>query len=316
MAIRMLKINQMQNGSCGRQVFFVSSTSLAKTKKGKDYYNVTLRDSTGVLPAKIWSLEGLNVNISATDYVLATYQISEWEGQLQGSLTEIVSAPQGSYTESDFFPVSKLSIEDMFSDLQKYLDLVKDPEFAALNNRFLRSAEWCALIRKHSAAVSVHHAFVGGWLQHTLSVIKLCYAEYKQYPALSLDLLITAAFLHDIGKVRELTAFPQNQYSDEGYLFGHIFSGTQIIQKEVAHLDNFSSDKLAALLHCVLAHHGQLAFGSPVKPVLAEALALAMADNTDAKLEIFFEATEPLTPEERWSSYNRYLETRVGLTIL
>jgi 3'-5' exoribonuclease len=155
---------------------------------------------------------------------------------------------------------------------------------------------------------------VGGLLEHTLSVTKLCdyYASY--YPQLNRDLLLTAAIFHDIGKVKELSRFPENDYTDDGQLLGHIIIGTEMVGITIRSIKGFPPNLAAELKHCILAHHGELEYGSPKKPALLEALALNFADNTDAKMETMIEALNAGGDNKGWLGFNRLLETNIRKT--
>jgi 3'-5' exoribonuclease len=165
-----------------------------------------------------------------------------------------------------------------------------------------------------SAAKSVHHGFVGGLLEHTLSVLKLCQFYVKQYPILNEDLLYTAALCHDIGKVYELSAFPENDYTDDGQLLGHIVMGCEMVGEQIREIPGFPKKLGNELKHCILAHHGELEFGSPKKPALVEAVALNFADNTDAKMETMKEIFKAAGDQNDWLGYNRLLESNIRKT--
>ena len=166
----------------------------------------------------------------------------------------------------------------------------------------------------HSAAKTVHHGFVGGLLEHTLSVTKLCdyYAGY--YKELNRDLLITAAIFHDIGKTKELSRFPENDYTDDGQLLGHIIIGTEMISDRMKEIEGFPASIAVELKHCILAHHGELEYGSPKKPALLEALALNFADTTDAKMETMIEALNAGGEIKGWLGFNRFLDSNIRRT--
>ena len=166
----------------------------------------------------------------------------------------------------------------------------------------------------HSAAKSVHHGFVGGLLEHTLNVTKLCYYYVKQYPFLNKDLLLCAALFHDVGKMKEISRFPENDYTDDGQLLGHIVMGVELVGASIRRIPNFPKKLASELKHCILAHHGELEYGSPKKPALAEALALNFADNTDAKLETFKEALKSNNDNNNWLGYNRLFESNIRKT--
>ena len=166
----------------------------------------------------------------------------------------------------------------------------------------------------HSAAKSVHHGFVGGLLEHTLSVVKMCDYFCKQYPVLNRDLLLTAAMFHDIGKTKELSAFPENDYTDDGQLLGHIIIGSQMVKERIDTMTGFPKNLESELIHCILAHHGELEDGSPKKPALIEAMALNLADNADAKMETMTEILRGAGDNMGWLGYNRFMETNVRRT--
>lgn len=175
---------------------------------------------------------------------------------------------------------------------------VKDEDF---KKRFCNS----------SAAKSVHHGFVGGLLEHTLSVTKLCDYYCTAYPILKRDLLLAAAMCHDIGKVKELSPFPENDYTDEGQFLGHIVMGTQMVGEKAAGIADFPKGLLSQVQHCILAHHGKYEFGSPKIPAIIEAVALNYADDTDAKLETFKEILENAGDNNDWLGYNRIFESNL-----
>ena len=179
---------------------------------------------------------------------------------------------------------------------------------------FLNDPAFIKTFCGHSAAKSVHHGFVGGLLEHTVSVMKLCEYYSRQYPALNRDLLLTAAMFHDIGKTKELSAFPENDYTDEGQLIGHIMIGAQMVQERIRTIPGFPQKLETELIHCILAHHGELEYGSPKKPALIEALALNLADNTDAKLETMTEILKSAGDNDGWLGYNRFMESNLRKT--
>ena len=161
----------------------------------------------------------------------------------------------------------------------------------------------------------MHHGFVGGLLEHTLGVTKNCDYFAKMYPVLNRDLLLTAAIFHDIGKLKELSTFPENDYTDAGQLLGHIMIGAEWVGDAIKSIDGFPLVLANELKHCILAHHGELEFGSPKKPALVEALALSFADNIDAKMETFRELLVNVPENDtKWQGYNRFMETNFRRT--
>lgn len=203
----------------------------------------------------------------------------------------------------------------MYEELLGFIKSVKNPYLnRLLSSFFVDDAAFAKAFQFHSAAKTVHHGFVGGLLEHTLSVTKLCdyYAGY--YKELNRDLLIAAAIFHDIGKTKELSRFPENDYTDDGQLLGHIIIGTEMVSERMKEIEGFPASIAVELKHCILAHHGELEYGSPKKPALLEALALNFADNTDAKMETMIEALNAGGENKGWLGFNRLLESNIRRT--
>ncbi len=223
---------------------------------------------------------------------------------------------EGEYNPADYLPVSGNSIEEMYGELLTVIDSVKNPYLKELLNSFFRNDEkFIKAFRQSSAAKTVHHGFVGGLLEHTLGVVKLCIYYCQAYTILNRDLLLTAAICHDIGKTRELSLFPENDYTDEGQLLGHIVMGSEMVGEKIRNISGFPGGLEGELKHCILAHHGEYEFGSPKKPALIEAVALNFADNTDAKMQTFTEILRG-AQGDGWLGYNRLFESNVRKTHL
>ena len=187
-------------------------------------------------------------------------------------------------------------------------------KMATFERYFVEDKEFLKSFQEHSAAKTVHHGFIGGLMEHTLSVTKLCDYMASAYPLLKRDLLITAALLHDVGKTKELSSFPLNDYTDEGQLLGHIIIGAQMIHDLAKEIPDFPEMLENQLVHCILAHHGELEYGSPKKPALAEAVALNLADNTDARMETLTEIFAADKGKKEWLGYNRLFESNLRRT--
>ena len=203
----------------------------------------------------------------------------------------------------------------MYAELAALVQSIKNPYLHQLAaGYFVEDKAFVKAFCFHSAAKSVHHGFVGGLLEHTLSVMKLCdyYAGY--YKRINRDLLLTAALFHDIGKTKELSCFPENDYTDDGQLLGHIVIGAEMVGERIRQIPGFPDRLATELKHCILAHHGELEYGSPKKPALIEALALNFADNTDAKLQTMTEILNGAGDNQGWLGYNRLMETNIRKT--
>ena len=310
-------IETLREGERINEVFLCKYKQSALTKNGKPYENVILQDKTGMLDAKIWEPGSNGIDdFGALDYICVTGDLTSFQGALQLNMKRVRKAQPGEYDPADYLPVSENDIGQMYEGLKDYIKTVANPYLQKLLSMFfLEDKAFEERFKFHSAAKTVHHGFVGGLLEHTLGVTSLCDAFCRQYPILNRDLLLTAAMFHDIGKMEELSAFPANDYTDAGQLLGHIVIGTEWIGKYIQKIPGFPARLGNELKHCILAHHGELEFGSPKKPALVEAVALNFADNMDAKMETLKEAFANV-PEgnTEWLGYNRLLESNIRKT--
>ena len=312
-------IDTFREGMHIADVYLCKNKQIALTKNGKEYGNLVLQDKTGTIDAKIWDLGSPGVgDFETMDYVHVEADITLFQNSNQMNIRRIRRAQEGEYVEADYLPVSKKNIKEMYEELLGCIGTVKNPYLQKLLSiYFVDSPAFAKAFQFHSAAKSVHHGFVGGLLEHTLSVAKMCDYYSSCYPQLNRDLLLTAAIFHDIGKTKELSRFPENDYTDDGQLLGHIIIGTEMVGKGIRAIPGFPEVLAVELKHCILAHHGELEYGSPKKPALLEALALNFADNTDAKMETMIEALNagnPGSDNKGWLGYNRLLETNIRKT--
>ena len=297
-------------------VYLCKHKQSAVTKNGKQYENVILQDRTGTIDAKIWDPNSMGIDeFEALDYVDISGDITVFNGALQVSIKRARKAGEGEYNPADYLPTSRYDIDTMYQELLSWIGTVKNQYLSAiLTYYFIQDQETVKRFRMSSAAKSVHHGFVGGLLEHTLSVTRFCDFMAKSYGILNRDLLITAAILHDIGKTKELSLFPQNDYTDDGQLLGHIMIGAEMVGDRIRDIPGFPIKLGNELKHCILAHHGELEYGSPKKPALLEAMALNLADNADAKMETMIEVLRAAGNNQGWLGYNRLFESNIRKT--
>ena len=309
-------IETMREGERISGIYLCKQRNSATTKNGKAYDNVLLQDKTGVADAKIWDPNSQGIDeFEALDYVEIVAEAISFQGALQLNIKRARKAREGEYNPADYLPVSDCDIEEMYGELMGYANQVKEPHLRALlHSLFVEDTEFVRAFKFHSAAKSVHHSFMGGLLEHTLSVCRLCEYYVKTYTILNRDLLYTAAMCHDIGKVYELSDFPENDYTDEGQLLGHIAIGSELVGERARRIAGFPKKLENELKHCILAHHGELEYGSPKKPALAEAMALNLADNTDAKMQTLKEIFRAAGSNQGWLGYNRLFESNLRKT--
>lgn len=309
-------IETFREGERVNGIYLCKSRQMALTKAGKTYENVIFQDKTGIVDAKIWDPNSRGIEaFEALDYVDIVADVTCFQGQIQLNVKRVRKAQEGEYHPSDYLPVSAKNIDRMYEDLLGFIDQVGSPFLTQLLKRiFVEDTEFVKAFKFSSAAKSVHHGFVGGLLEHTLSVTRLCDYYIHTYPMLNADLLYTAAICHDIGKVYELSPFPENDYTDAGQLLGHIMIGAEMVGTQIRQIQGFPVKLANELKHCILAHHGELEYGSPKKPALLEAIALNFADNTDAHMQMMMEALKAGGENQGWLGYNRLLESNIRRT--
>lgn len=309
-------IETLREGERIGEVYLCKHKQTALTKAGKPYDSLILQDKTGVLDAKIWDVSSNGIeDFDSLDYIYVVGDVTSFQGSLQLNVKRVRKMREGEYDPSDYLPVSENDIPQMYRELTAYISQMKNPYLKKLAESFFLDADFAKRFQFHSAAKSVHHGFVGGLLEHTLHVTNICEFFCKLYPMLNRDLLLSAAMFHDIGKMSELSRFPANDYTDDGQLLGHIMIGAMEVQKRIDTIPGFPKKTASELIHCILSHHGELEFGSPKKPAIAEAVALSFADNSDAKLETMKEALSNV-PEGNleWQGYNRLFESNIRRT--
>lgn len=305
-------IKDYKDGDRMFDIYLCKHKVSAVTKNGKPYDSLILQDKSGTIDAKIWDPNNAGIgDFDVLDYIEVYGDITSFQGALQVNVKRIRKCQEGEYSPADYLPVSKYNIDDMYKELLGYIGSIENIYLKQLLQAFfVEDEKFVKVFKQSSAAKTVHHGFVGGLLQHTLSVVKMCDYYCGVYEKLSRDLLLTAAICHDIGKTKELSLFPQNDYTDEGQFLGHIVIGTEMVGEKIRGIEGFPAILESELKHCILAHHGEYEFGSPKKPAIMEAVALNFADNTDAKLQTFTELMENTT-ETGWLGFNRLFDSNV-----
>lgn len=308
---------ELKEGEMVKEIYLCKKLQALKTKAGKSYYSLTLQDKTGVFDAKVWELGAGIEHFEVMDYICIDGQVTSFQNALQLNIKRVRKCQEGEYDPADYMPMTTRNIDEMYRELLELIAMVKEPHLQELlQSFFVRDKDFAARFKRHSAAKAVHHGFIGGLLEHTLGVAKLCAFFADTYEILNKDLLLTAAVFHDMGKMEEISPFPENDYTDDGNLLGHIYIGASQISARCRTIEGFSKRLEGELIHCILAHHGELEFGSPKKPALAEALALYIADNADAKMETLKEIFGAADPKLEWVGYQRLLESNLKRTLM
>ena len=310
-------INTLVEGETIRNIYLCKGKRSAETRNGKPYDNLILQDKTGTLDGKVWDPNSNGIaDYDEMDFIEVFGDVISYNNNLQLNIRQIRKAYEDEYVAADYMPTTEKSTDSMFEELIGYVKKIDNDYLRqAVEYYFVNDEAFIKTFVGHSAAKTVHHGFAGGLLEHTLSVVKMCEYMVSAYPILNKDLLYAAAICHDIGKTKELSPFPTNDYTDDGQLLGHIVIGVEMISDAVRSIPGFPEQLASELKHCIVAHHGELEYGSPKKPALAEALALNFADATDAKMQTLTELFKDKKNND-WRGYNRLFESNLRKTIV
>jgi len=263
------------------------AVTLRQVRTGRDggrYFALVLSDRTGQIDGRMWETEEAG-EFQAGDVVKVRGEVCRFNERLQIKVEKIRRAQAGEYELADYVPQSARSIDAMWAELERWVASFRDPHLKALLEAFLSDAEIASALRQAPAAKGLHHAWIGGLLEHILSLMGLCDLAAQHYPEVNRDLLLTGVVLHDIGKLRELRWGTSFDYTLEGQLLGHITIGIGMIEQKIAAIPDFPPAKRLLVEHLVLSHHGEYEFGSPKLPMIPEAIVLHYLDNLDAKMQ-------------------------------
>jgi len=300
----------IRTGDRVSEVFLAAEKNLAYSQKGAPYLNLRLRDRTGELDGKVWdNALAWDKTFKKGDLIRVQARAQSFKNAIQLSIIEIGKVADREVELADFFPVAKGDLDEMFAAILGYAAQVKTPCLAALLASFLEDEGIAALFRRAPAAKGFHHIYIGGLLEHTLSVVRLLDRAAAHYQGIDRDLLITGGILHDIGKIHEFSFDRIVEYSDAGRLIGHIVMGVEMIDRKIAAIPDFPEQMAMELRHLILSHHGVLEYGSPKRPKTLEALIVHYMDDLDAKVNAFQETIrEARDDESDWTPYHRLFD--------
>lgn len=305
-------LNELHDYDAVDDVYYCRNAEVGIAKNGNAYLKTELVDKTGTIRAFKWNSDGELAAKVNKQYVKVRGIVSKYNDSLTMTINSIRVARSEEFSQEDYVACSKWDKQIMLAKLNDLIDSVKDRGYWLLLKAFFQNdKEFLEKFVNGTAAKSIHHNFNGGLLEHTLWVATLCGNLAHQYDGVNRDLLVTAALLHDVGKVVELTPTPECNYTTEGELLGHVVIGTLMIHDKARMIPEISHESLVKLEHCILAHHGKLEYGSPKIPSLTEAIILSTADNLDAKVFVAEALLGKSTDSEGWTPYSQILETRI-----
>ena len=305
-------INELHEGENIVEHYLCKSRQSLKSRNGKTYLSLKLQDKTGMVDAKVWDMNKEIQSFSENDFIKIEAFVTTFNNEIQLNVKRIRRSQEGEYDPADFIPSTDKDIDKLFDMLMDYIKTIENVHIKKLLEKiFFEHPVVSKEFKYHSAAKNMHHSFRGGLVEHTLSVTQICDFMAPRYAFVKRDILVCCAMLHDVGKMMELSDFPENDYTDEGQLLGHIFIGTELIKDTAAQIPGFPRELELLLMHCILSHHGELEYGSPKVPETIEAFILHCADNMDAKVKMIEEMLSADSTPGRWVGYNRMLQRNI-----
>ena len=290
-------------------IFVLSEKNLSQKKDGNNFLNVSLSDKTGTLKGVVWdNVDQITAGVTSGDFVYIKGNVNEYKGALQLVIKTMEAFSADDIDPADFLPMTRRNIEDMFERLLKVTASIETLYFRQLIQAFLNDENFVREFKIAPAAKKMHHAYIGGLLEHTLSMASLADKIAGHYSGIDRDLLIAGAILHDIGKTREFEYQYRIDYSDQGRLLNHIVIGIEMIDEKLTGIKEFPEDQMVLLKHMIVSHHGTREFGSPEPPKTIEAVILNYIDEIDSKINGIREFMAKEDPNEPWTSYHRLLE--------
>ncbi|MCL2575659.1 MAG: HD domain-containing protein [Defluviitaleaceae bacterium] len=281
--------------------YLCKKKEIMKSKSGKNYMSLVLADKTGEIVGRVWTLNNDIQAFEAGDVIKIDTRVNNFNDELQLNIAKIRKSMQGEFLEADYIPTTERDIDEIYKATTAFIDSFQNKYLQQLmSNIFVHNEDIRDTFLRRSAAKSNHHAYMGGLCEHTLNVAQICEFLAPRYKFVNRDLLISAALLHDLGKIYELSDFPDNDYTDSGKLIGHIVMCCDLISTEAAKIEGFPEKLKHLLTHCVISHHGKQEYGSPVLPKIIEALILSYADDMDAKIKMFETALEKVPQNTDW----------------
>jgi 3'-5' exoribonuclease len=303
-------VSELQPNQAVQGTFLVSHKDVRQKKTGEPYLSLTLSDRTGEVDAKMWdnAAEAL-ATFERDDFVRVKGLLQVFQNRPQLTIHKLQPVPESEVEAADYFPASTRDRDEMFRELQGWIAGIGNPHLKALLDAIFSDPAIAPAYRTAPAAKTVHHAWIGGLIEHVLSLCHLARFTAGHYANIDLDLLLAGVLLHDVGKIHELTYARSFGYSTQGQLLGHITIGVRMVEDKLRLLPDFPPELRDLVLHMILSHHGELEFGSPKVPLFPEALLLHHLDNLDSKMECMRALIEKdRLVEGVWTAYSPALE--------
>jgi 3'-5' exoribonuclease len=311
-------VRQMADGDVVEEVYLTTDKQLRANRNGNLYLQLELRDRTGAISARLWNAgEHLFRSFESGDFLLVKGKVQLFQGALQMILNGLERVESDKVDLGDFLPHTEQDVSKLYERLRTHLMKLGNPHLRALAECFLMDSDFVRSFCRAPAGVRVHHAYLGGLLEHVVTLLELADRIAPLYSELDRDLLAMGVFLHDVGKVRELGYDRAFSYTDEGQLIGHVVIGVEMLNEKIKQVPDltgelFPPELLLRLKHLIVSHHGSLEHGSPKLPMTPEAIALHHLDNFDAKVHIFLrDIREDSNKSSAWTPFNQALQRRL-----
>jgi 3'-5' exoribonuclease len=311
-------VNQLVNGDSVDEAFLVADKQLRANRQGNLYLHLELRDKTGTVGARLWNAtENLARLFEPGDFLRVRGKTQVFQGSLQIILNHFDVVDPSQVEPDEFLPQSAQNVGKLMARLRELLLAMNNPQLRALVECFLMDDEFVARFTTAPAGIKNHHAYQGGLIEHVVALLNVADRISDLYPEIDRDLLLTGIFLHDVGKVEELTYDRAFAYSDSGQLVGHLVIGVEMLRDKAKQFEKlmgepFPAELLLRLKHMIVSHHGSYEFGSPKLPMTLEAVALHYLDNLDAKIHTFSrEIREDPSRDSSWTPFQQSLGRRL-----
>jgi 3'-5' exoribonuclease len=305
-------VSDLQDGQAITTLFLVCEKGIRTSARGKSWLELSLRDRTGSIPAKMWdNFEAIAKTFECDDVVVIRGRVKLYNGQKEVTLEQIIPAEERDYDLGDFLAHTKYDVEKLYADLRASIAAMTNPFLKRLLESVVEDPSIAPRLKRAPAAMMMHHAFVGGLLEHIVSLIGLGRGVTAQYPELDADLLLAGIVLHDIGKIEELSYERGVQYTTQGRLLGHITIGAGLVRDKIKSIPGFPVELAVLVEHLILSHHGSLEFGSPTLPQTREAIALHFLDDMDSKMAAMRSTLASESGNEEWTERNPALRRAI-----
>jgi 3'-5' exoribonuclease len=304
-------VKDLKTGLLVNDVFLCGRRDVRERRDGVPFLTFEFRDKTGSINAIMWDKVEDALNYCAPgSFCRVQGRVGDYQGKPQLTVSLVFPVEQSEISRADFLAVSCYDPQELLTELQGYVGAVKEPSLRRLLDSFFGDKGFVASFTGAPAAQQVHHACVGGLLEHTVFMCRVARTIPDVYAEVNRDLLMTGIILHDVGKTREYVYETHIDHSLDGRLVGHIVTGYEMVQERIAAIKDFPVETGRMLLHIILSHHGQMEFGSPKTPKFVEALIVHFLDNLDARIAMFRDAVAK-NPNVKWTDFHQYLETNI-----